>query len=64
MSKQSAIFPDRDGTIIENIGYINKPEDVIFSPDSFSALKIKAENFLLLLPINPEYQKGLQQKPK
>ncbi len=34
-----AIFLDRDGTIVEDIGYLNSPEQIKFIPGSIEAIK-------------------------
>lgn len=34
-----AIFLDRDGTIIEDVGYLNNPQDIKFIPGSIEAIK-------------------------
>lgn len=36
---QAAVFLDRDGTIIEDTGYISSPEQVKFLPGSIAAIK-------------------------
>lgn len=47
MAKHPAIFLDRDGTIVEDRGYIKDPLDMVFYPESFKALSILQEHFLL-----------------
>ena len=37
--KNKAVFLDRDGTIIEDSGYINSPEQIKFIPGSIEAIK-------------------------
>ncbi len=55
-----AIFLDRDGTIIEDRGYIKDPLDMVFYPESFRALKLLQEYFLLFIITNqPGVSKGL-----
>jgi D-glycero-D-manno-heptose 1,7-bisphosphate phosphatase len=51
MKKQfkNAIFLDRDGTIIEDKGYLKRPEDVVFFPNSFEALRMLGDFFELLI---------------
>ena len=46
-NKNTAIFLDRDGTIIEDNGYLRNPSEVIFFPETFAALK-KLQNYFLL----------------
>ncbi len=36
----SAIFLDRDGTIIEDVGYINNPDDIRFLPKAIEGLRM------------------------
>lgn len=45
-----AIFLDRDGTIIEDVGYIKNPEDVQFFSGTFPAL-LKLQDFFQLFII-------------
>ena len=37
--KSKAVFLDRDGTIIEDAGYINSPDQIKFIPGSIEAIK-------------------------
>ncbi len=39
-----AVFLDRDGTIIEDVGYLNSPEQIKFIPGSIEAIKKLNEN--------------------
>lgn len=34
-----AVFLDRDGTLIEDVGYLHKPEDVVWKDGTYAALK-------------------------
>jgi len=34
-----AVFLDRDGTIVEDVGYLNHPKDIKFIPGSIEAIK-------------------------
>lgn len=52
MAKHPAIFLDRDGTIIEDNGYINNTFDVHFFANTFKALKLLQEHFLLFIITN------------
>ena len=52
MAKHPALFLDRDGTIIEDIGYLRDPEKLIIYPNSFKALKRLQEYFLLFIITN------------
>jgi len=38
-----AVFLDRDGTIVEDIGYLNSPEQIKFIPGSIEAIKMLNE---------------------
>jgi D,D-heptose 1,7-bisphosphate phosphatase len=60
MAKHPAIFLDRDGTIIEDNGYINNLLDVEFYPYTFNALQKLQEYFLLFIITNQSgISKGL-----
>jgi D-glycero-D-manno-heptose 1,7-bisphosphate phosphatase len=52
MTMYSAVFLDRDGTIVEDRGSINKPSDIVFFPESFKALDILQKFFLLFIITN------------
>jgi histidinol-phosphate phosphatase family protein len=52
MTYPPAIFLDRDGTIIEDLGYIRDPADVVFFPESFNALDILQKRFELFIITN------------
>ena len=52
MLKQPAIFLDRDGTIIENFGYLKHPGDIEFLPETFTTLLKLQERFLLFIITN------------
>jgi histidinol-phosphate phosphatase family protein len=65
MVKHPAIFLDRDGTIIEDNGYINKTSDVIFYPHTFKALLLLQKHFLLFIITNQSgISKGLISEPE
>ena len=49
MAKHPAIFSDRDGTIIEDNGYINNLLDVEFYPYTFEAPQNLEDHFLLFI---------------
>lgn len=46
---KAAVFLDRDGTIIKDVGYINNPQDVEFFEESFSALLKLQKRFILFI---------------
>lgn len=50
--KNSAVFLDRDGTIIEDVGYINDPDLIKFYPETARALKKLKERGLQLAVIS------------
>lgn len=51
--KKRAVFLDRDGTIIEDRGYISKPDEVEFYPGAIGALKLlKSHGFELVIITN------------
>ncbi len=50
--KRPAVFLDRDGTIIEDNGYIDRIEQVEFYPFAVDALKMLHEEFLLFIVTN------------
>lgn len=47
-----AVFLDRDGTIIEDRGYLRDPSEVVFLPDAFESLRGLQEEFLLFIVTN------------
>lgn len=49
---KKAVFLDRDGTIINDVGYINKITDVEFYPFTYTALQQLSEYFLLFIITN------------
>ena len=52
MPKHPAVFLDRDGTIIEDVGYIHHSSLVAFYSFSFKALQILQNHFLLFIVTN------------
>jgi len=51
-NKNAAIFLDRDGTIIEDGGYLKDSSDVVFFPETFKALRRLQDYFLLFIVTN------------
>jgi len=51
-SLRPALFLDRDGTIIEDRGFLTKTEEVHFYPDSFTVLNRLQEYFALFIVTN------------
>jgi D-glycero-D-manno-heptose 1,7-bisphosphate phosphatase len=51
-NKNAAIFLDRDGTIIEDCGYLKNPSDAVFFPETFEALRKLQDYFLLFIVTN------------
>ncbi len=52
ISHHPAVFLDRDGTIIEDRGYLSKADQVVFFPETFDALRTLQEQFLLFIVTN------------
>ncbi len=53
MKKNKCVFLDRDGVLIEDVGYLKNPEDIIIMPNSVEALQtLKARGFLLIIVTN------------
>ena len=51
--KQKAIFLDRDGTIMKDVGYLDNTDQVVLLPGAGEALKCLADaGFLLVLITN------------
>lgn len=60
MKKRPAIFLDRDGTIVKDVGYINDISLVEFYPYTIKALKKLQEHFALFIITNQSgVSKGL-----
>lgn len=57
---QKAIFLDRDGTIIKDVGYIDSPSMVSFFPYTIDALRRLQEQYMLFIVTNQSgISKGL-----
>ncbi len=52
MAKHPAIFLDRDGTLIDDVGYIKQSSEVSFYPFTFEALSRLKEHFLFFIITN------------
>jgi D-glycero-D-manno-heptose 1,7-bisphosphate phosphatase len=52
VAKHSAIFLDRDGTLIEDVGYIKLPSQITFYGNVYKALKLLQRDFLLFIITN------------
>ena len=48
----SAVFLDRDGTLIEDRGHLRSPSQVVFFPDTIRALQLLSKNFRLFIVTN------------
>ncbi|MFH1707604.1 MAG: L-threonylcarbamoyladenylate synthase [Planctomycetota bacterium] len=53
-----AVFLDRDGTLIEDRGYLSEPRQVVFYPETIHALRKLQAHFLLFIVTN---QSGISQ---
>jgi len=51
---QKAVFLDRDGTIIEDNGYLSHPSQVVFFDDTFEALRRLQKDFMLFIITNQQ----------
>ena len=51
-SGKPALFLDRDGTIIEDRGFLSDPDDAVFFPDTITALQKVREKYLLFVVSN------------
>ncbi|HOK65190.1 MAG TPA: L-threonylcarbamoyladenylate synthase [Anaerohalosphaeraceae bacterium] len=58
-TRRPAVFLDRDGTLIEDIGYVRQPSEVVFYPETFEALRLLQEHFVLFIVTN---QPGISQQ--
>jgi len=47
--QRTAVFLDRDGTIIEDRGFLTDPSEVVFVPGAFTALRRLQEHFQLFI---------------
>jgi histidinol-phosphate phosphatase family protein len=50
--RSPAIFLDRDGTLIEDRGYLRSEEEVVFFPDTVASLRMLQQHFLLFIVSN------------
>ncbi len=51
---KKAVFLDRDGTIIEDGGYLSKPSQVMFFNDTFDALRRLQKDYMLFIVTNQQ----------
>ena len=51
---KKAVFLDRDGTIIEDGGYLSNPSQVTFFNDTFDALKRLQKDYMLFMVTNQQ----------
>jgi L-threonylcarbamoyladenylate synthase len=57
---QPAIFFDRDGTLIEDFGYLRSPSEVVFYEDTLTALrKLKSRYLLFIVTNQPGIGRGI-----
>jgi histidinol-phosphate phosphatase family protein len=47
-----AVFLDRDGTLMEDVGYLGDPERAVLFPDTIPALRRLGDRFLLFIVTN------------
>ncbi|GAB4262881.1 MAG: hypothetical protein Kow0054_26910 [Deferrisoma sp.] len=47
-----AVFLDRDGTLVEDVGFVRSPEDLVWFPDTEEALGLLAPHFPLFVVTN------------
>ena len=52
INSQCAIFLDRDGTLIEDRGFLRKPSEVHLIPDVIESLRLLADRYLLFIVTN------------
>lgn len=58
--RRPAVFLDRDGTLIEDLGYLRDPSQVVFFPDAFDAARRLASRYELFIVTNQNgVSKGL-----
>lgn len=48
----AAVFLDRDGTLIEDVGYIQHESQIVFFPETVKALQLLQKHFLLFIVTN------------
>src|SRR5215831_17148723 len=47
-----AVFLDRDGTLLEDLGYLGDPAKAVLFPETIPALRRLADRFLLFIVTN------------
>ena len=58
--RRPAIFFDRDGTLVEDVGYIRSPSEVVFYKDFLPALQKIKDHYLLFIVTNqPGIERGI-----
>jgi D-glycero-D-manno-heptose 1,7-bisphosphate phosphatase len=51
--ERPCVFLDRDGTLVEDSGYVHRPEDLVFIPRVIDGLtRLRAAGFLLIVVTN------------
>ena len=51
--QRSAVFLDRDGTLLDDPGYLSNPEGIVFLPDVVDSLtRLQASGYLLVVVTN------------
>lgn len=52
-NQRSAVFLDRDGTLLDDPGYLSSPEGIVFFPDVVDSLtRLQASGYLLVVVTN------------
>lgn len=51
MTKYPAVFIDRDGTINEEVGYLNNPDELVLYPFAAEAIKLLNDNGFLAIVV-------------
>lgn len=52
MTRRPAVFLDRDGTIMEDVGYVTDPARAVLFPETIPALRRLGNHFLLFIVTN------------
>jgi histidinol phosphatase-like enzyme len=47
-----AVFLDRDGTLIEDLGFLRRADEIVLIPETIAALRRLQQHFVLLIVTN------------